>query len=79
MIVGGTVSGDIYIWSYEQNHDGGNVVETFSDTTQYGSIVDATWIKGKLFGNEYELLTCHKDGYVLLWKIGINNVGRDKM
>lgn len=79
MVAAGSASGDLYVWLYEIKSDGDNVTEIFADTTQYGSVVGADWMKAKAFGNEYELLTCHKDGHVLLWKIGSNRTVRDKM
>lgn len=70
--------GDLYIWKYEIRNDGGFISEQFSETSQFGTIVGMTWIKANALNQDYDLLTCHFDGVIILWKIGKVMV-KDKM
>ncbi len=70
--------GDLYIWKYEIRNDGGLIAESFSETSQFGTIVGITWMKGMVMSQDYDLLTCHFDGVVVLWKIG-KVIVKDKM
>lgn len=71
-------TGDLYIWKYEIRNDGGFVSEIFSDASQFGNIVGIAWMKANAMSQEYDLLTCHFDGVIVLWKVGKVLV-KDKM
>ncbi|XP_065079553.1 uncharacterized protein LOC135702447 [Ochlerotatus camptorhynchus] len=79
MFAGGTVSGDVYIWHYELNlkHEQNSFSELFSETTDYGKVVDMAWIKPNPLTKDFGLLSGHNDGIVILWKIG-KHIGKDK-
>ncbi|XP_039431793.1 uncharacterized protein LOC120414623 [Culex pipiens pallens] len=79
MFAGGTVSGDVYIWQYELNfkHEQNSFTEIFSETTDFGKVVDMTWIRPNPMTKDFGLLSCHSDATVILWKIG-KHVGKDK-
>ncbi|XP_062554999.1 uncharacterized protein LOC134220064 [Armigeres subalbatus] len=79
MFAGGTVSGDVYIWHYELNlkHEQNSFSELFSETTDFGKVVDMAWIKPNPLTKDFGLLSCHSDGVVILWKIG-KHIGKDK-
>lgn len=68
----------MYVWKYEIRNDGGCIFELFSETSQFGTIVGITWMKGNAMNQDYDLLTCHFDGIIVLWKIGKVMV-KDKM
>ncbi|XP_019554654.2 uncharacterized protein LOC109424043 isoform X2 [Aedes albopictus] len=79
MFAGGTVSGDVYIWHYELDlkHEQNSLSELFSETTDYGKVVDMAWMKPNPLTKDFGLLSCHSDGIVILWKVG-KHVGKDK-
>lgn len=77
IFAGGTVSGDLYLWSYETKGSTGRINEIFSDSTDFGSVMSMSWLKLNPMTNDYGLLSCHKEGTVLLWKIG-KSVVKDK-
>lgn len=71
-------TGDLYVWKYEIRNDGGHMSELFSETSQFGTIVGITWMKANAMNQDYDLLTCHYDGVIVLWKIGKVMI-KDKM
>ncbi|XP_058818786.1 uncharacterized protein LOC131681770 isoform X2 [Topomyia yanbarensis] len=79
MFAGGTVSGDVYIWLHELNikHEQNSLTEIFSETTDYGKVVDMAWIKPYPVSEDCGLLSCHNDGIVILWKVG-KHIVKDK-
>lgn len=79
MFAGGTVSGDVYIWHYELNlkNEQNSFSELFSETTDFGKVVDMAWIKLNQLTKDFGLLSCHSDGIVILWKVG-KHIGKDK-
>ncbi|EAT43332.1 AAEL005227-PA [Aedes aegypti] len=79
MFAGGTVSGDVYIWQYELNlkNEPNSFSELFSDTTDFGQVVDMAWMRPNPLTKDFGLLSCHSDGIVILWKIG-KHIGKDK-
>ncbi|XP_055610974.1 uncharacterized protein LOC129757710 isoform X1 [Uranotaenia lowii] len=79
MFAGGSVSGDIYVWQYETNmkSEQNSIVELFSETADYGRIVDLAWIKFNPMTKDVGLLSCHSDGIITLWKTG-KLIGKDK-
>ncbi|XP_055640844.1 uncharacterized protein LOC129778140 [Toxorhynchites rutilus septentrionalis] len=80
MFAGGTVSGDVYIWHYELNlrNEQNSFSELFSETTDFGKVVDMAWIRLNPLTKDFGLLSCHSDGIVLLWKVG-KHIGKDKI
>jgi WD repeat-containing protein 34 len=70
MFAGGTVSGDLYIWCCENENNKELVNELFSESTQNGAIVGIDWVRMSSSNSSYGVLTCHDDGYVIVWKIG---------
>ncbi|XP_037037061.1 uncharacterized protein LOC119074853 [Bradysia coprophila] len=71
IFAGGTFSGDLYIWKYEIRSDGGIISEHFSETSQFGgNIVGITWMKANAASRDFDLLTGHVDGVIVLWKVG---------
>ncbi|XP_058451956.1 uncharacterized protein LOC131430770 [Malaya genurostris] len=79
VLAGGTVSGDVYIWQYEQNlkNEQNSFAELFSETTDYGKVVDMAWMKPYPLSDDFGLLSCHTDGIVILWKVG-KHIVKDK-
>lgn len=78
MFAAGTVSGDLYIWKYKHN-DPEVIEEIFSGSSQRGGVIGMDWIKIISMTNDSALLTCHNDGFVVMWKVGHNTAVKDKL
>ncbi|XP_063705988.1 uncharacterized protein LOC134835068 [Culicoides brevitarsis] len=78
IFAGGTITGDLYIWSYQYNNPE-IVSELFVGSSQCGGILGMDWIKTVSMSNDSALLTCHNDGFVVLWKVGHSTVVKDKI
>lgn len=78
VFAGGSITGDLYIWNYQYNNPE-IVHELFVGSSQCGGILGMDWIKTVSMTNDSALLTCHNDGYVVLWKVGHSTVVKDKV
>lgn len=53
-------------------------MEQFSESSHCGSVISITWLKINAISTEFDVLTCHVDGVVILWRIGKQMV-KDKI
>jgi hypothetical protein len=58
----GTVSGDVYVWEHVGHKDVIN--ELLTSSTDNGAVCGIGWSR-----EAATMLTCHEDGYVLIWKM----------
>ena len=64
VFAGGTVSGDLYIWQYTtDSKNDGEISEIFCEIVEHGCIIAIGWL------SEFQLLTCHENGIIVLWKV----------
>lgn len=70
MFAAGTISGDIYIWTYDCQNEDNPVKELFGESSRVGSVMDMDFYQLSPLTDDYVLLTCHDDGMVCSWKIG---------
>lgn len=76
----GTVSGDLYIWNYQNTtslENDSRVSEIFCQSMDQGGIISLSWMRPTL-GISFGLLSLHKDGSILLWKVNKQKTVLDK-
>uniref|UniRef100_A0AAG5CR30 Uncharacterized protein n=1 Tax=Anopheles atroparvus TaxID=41427 RepID=A0AAG5CR30_ANOAO len=81
MFAGGTVSGDVYIWQYDQGgrNERNACTELHSETTDCGKVVDMAWTRYNVMSkSDSALLTAHSEGTVILWRVG-KTIVKDKI
>lgn len=77
----GTTSGDLYIWNYQNTtsvESENRVCEIFSQSNDQGGITSLAWMRPTL-GISFGLLSAHKDGSILLWKVNKQKTVLDKI